>query len=89
MKDYMVCYDIGNHRRLAKLARNLEKEAMRIQKSVFLLSSVTNEQLLDIIEMINAIIDSEEDDVRIYTVIDPGISLAQAVNLSDPYIFLD
>lgn len=60
---------------------------MRIQKSVFLLSSVSNNELLDIIYMINTIIDSEADDVRIYTVLDPGISLAQAVNLSDPYIF--
>ena len=37
--------------------------------------------------MINAIIDLEADDVRIYTIVDPGISLAQAVNLADPYIF--
>ena len=87
MKDYIVSYDIRNNKRLAKLAQNLEKEAMRIQKSVFLLSSVSNDQLLGIIDMINAIIDSESDDVRIYTVLDPGISLAQAVNLSDPYIF--
>lgn len=87
MKDYVVSYDIANYKRLAKLARNLEKHAMRIQKSVFLLSSVSNHELLAIIDMINTIIDSEADDVRIYTVLGAGISLAQAVNLDEPYIF--
>ncbi|MCF6244154.1 MAG: CRISPR-associated endonuclease Cas2 [Sulfurovum sp.] len=87
MKDYIISYDIVNYKRLAKLARSLEKEAMRIQHSVFLLSSVTKNELLGIIDMINAIIDEEADDVRIYTIVDPGISLAQAVNLADPYIF--
>ena len=87
MKDYIISYDITHYKRLAKLARNLEKHAMRIQKSVFLLSSVSKNELLGIIKMINAIIDEEADDVRIYTIVDPGISLAQAVNLADPYIF--
>lgn len=87
MRDYIISYDIRDKKRLAKLGRNLEKEAMRIQKSVFLFSSVTGEQLFDIIEVINMIINTEEDDVRIYTVLDPGISLAQAVNLHEPYIF--
>lgn len=87
MKDYIISYDIANYKRLAKLARNLEKNSMRIQKSVFLLSSVSKYELLAIIDMINVIIDEEVDDVRIYTIVDPGISLAQAVNLANPYIF--
>ena len=87
MKDYIISYDIAHYKRLAKLARNLEKHAMRIQKSIFLLSSVSKNELLDIIDMINGIIDMEADDVRIYTIVDPGISLAQAINLNDPYIF--
>ncbi|MCF6245427.1 MAG: CRISPR-associated endonuclease Cas2, partial [Sulfurovum sp.] len=69
MKDYIISYDIADGKRLAKLARNLEKEAMRIQHSVFLLSSVTKNELLGIIDMINAIIDEEADDVRIYTIV--------------------
>jgi len=87
MKDYIVSYDISNYKRLAKLARNLEKHAMRIQKSVFLLSSVSNHELLGIIDMITEIIDVNADDVRIYTIVDPGIALAKAINLDDPYIF--
>ena len=86
-KDYIISYDIRDHKRLAHLSRRLEKVAMRIQKSVYLCSSVPRHQLLDIMEMINAVIDTEVDDVRIYRVLDPGIALAQAVNLADPYTF--
>ena len=87
MKDYIICYDIRNVKRLSKLSRNLEKHAMRIQKSVFLLSSVKKNELFDIIDLINSIIDEEMDDVRIYSMIDPGFALAKAINLREPYIF--
>ena len=86
-QDYIISYDISDHKRLARLARRLEKKAMRIQKSVFLFSSVSRQQLLDIIELINAVIDEEADDVRIYRMLDPGIALAKAVDLGDPYTF--
>ena len=87
MKDYIISYDIADKKRLAKLARTLEKVAMRIQNSVFLYSSVKENELLGIIDVINTIIDDEADDVRIYTVLDAGIALGQAVDLSNPYIF--
>ena len=87
MKDYIISYDISNYKRLAKLARNLEKYAMRIQKSVYLYASVSRKELLDTIDMINAVIDNEADDVRIYRMLDPGIALAKAVDLSDPFTF--
>lgn len=87
MKDYIITYDICDKKRLSKLARELEKSAMRVQYSVFLLSSVPKNELSDIIDNINVIIDSEVDDVRIYKIIDHGIALAKAVNLGDPFIF--
>ena len=71
-KDYIVSYDIANKKRLAKLAKALEKSAMRIQYSVFLLSSVSKYELLSIIDIINEIINIEADDVRIYTIVDFG-----------------
>ena len=86
-KDYIISYDIRDPKRLSRLARRLEKRAMRIQKSVYLYASVSRKDLLDIINMINAVIDSEADDVRIYRMLDPGISLAQAVDLGDPFTF--
>ena len=84
-----MTYDICDTKRLAKLARMLEKLAMRVQYSVFLLCSVSQNELLDIIDKINDIIDNEADDVRIYMIIDSGIALGRALNLDEPYIFLD
>ena len=86
-KDYIISYDIRDPKRLSRLSRRLEKSAMRIQKSVYLYASVTRKDLLDTIDMINEVIDSEADDVRIYRMLDPGISLAQAVDLGDPLTF--
>ena len=33
--DFLVCYDIADAKRLRKVAKLLEKEAIRIQKSQF------------------------------------------------------
>ncbi len=85
--DFIISYDISNSKRLRKLAKELEKFAIRIQYSVFYVPSVSQEMLFDIIETINEIIDTNEDDVRIYTVSDPGFKLGQAVDLSDPTTF--
>ncbi len=35
MKDWLIIYDIRNPKRLAKIARIMEKYAVRVQKSVF------------------------------------------------------
>ncbi len=35
MENYLICYDIGCNKRRRKLAKQLEKEAFRINKSVF------------------------------------------------------
>ncbi len=86
-KDYIISYDIRDPKRLSRLSRRLEKSAMRIQKSVYLYASVSRKELLDTIDMINAVIDNEADDVRIYRMLDPGIALAKAVDLSDPFTF--
>ena len=85
--DYIISYDIADSKRLQRLARRLEKLAMRIQYSVFYAPSVSQEKLFDIIETVNDIIDQEEDDVRIYTILDAGYALGQAVDLDDPLTF--
>jgi CRISPR-associated protein Cas2 len=84
--DYLICYDISDNKRLQRLGRRLEKIAIRIQYSVFYAPSVTQEGLFDIMETIDEIIEPAEDDVRIYTVVDPGFGLGQAVDLRDPTI---
>ena len=81
--DYLICYDISDNKRLQRLGRRLEKLAIRIQYSVFYAPSVTQEMLFDIIGTIDEIIEATEDDVRVYTVMDVGFRLGQAIDLSD------
>ena len=85
-KDYLICYDICSPKRLQKIGREMDKLAIRIQYSIFLAPSVSNEMLLDILNIIENIIDEEEDDVRIYTIVESGIRLGKAMNLNDPDI---
>jgi CRISPR-associated endonuclease Cas2 len=86
--DYIISYDISDSKRLQCLAKQIEKLALRIQNSVYLASSVTQETLFDIIDIINSLIDQKEDDVRIYTILDAGYALGQAVDLNKPFIIL-
>ncbi len=81
--DYLICYDISDTRRVQKMGRQLEKFAIRIQYSIFYVPSATQETLFDIMETIEEIIEPEEDDVRIYTVLHSGIRLGQAIDLTD------
>ena len=82
--EYLVCYDISDEKRLAKLAKYLEKFALRVQYSVFLYKA-DNTELDATCSTIKEIIDAEEDDVRIYR-IDPkrAITIGAAFDLSDP-----
>jgi CRISPR-associated protein Cas2 len=86
-KDYLIAYDITEAKRLRKIAKYLEREAFRIQKSLYLLSSVSKKELSVIISNIEKLIDAECDDVRIYGISNTGMALAQAADLNDPYLF--
>lgn len=85
--EYLICYDIKNHKRLNKLARYLDKIALRIEYSVFYLPLSQKAQLVSIVDEILNLIDETEDDVRIYTIKEHGIALGQAINLDKPFIF--
>jgi CRISPR-associated protein Cas2 len=88
LNDYIVSYDICDRKRLAKLAKLLEKIAIRIQKSIFLLKASKNE-LLGLINSIKDIINEEQDDVRIYKInIEKSLHLASATDLKNPMILV-
>lgn len=86
--DYIICYDISNAKRLQRVARILVQEALRIQHSVFFAQNIDQVRLFEIVDSINDVIDHEEDDVRIYTVVDFGVALGQAVDLENPLFFI-
>ena len=95
-KDYLICYDISTFvddetngvKRLAHLARYLEKVSFRIQNSIFLLPKATNIELQNIITNIKEIIDKNQDDIRIYTIKKTGFKAGIAVDLTQPFIII-
>lgn len=62
---YLVCYDIRNERRLARLYRHLKGCGIHIQYSVFH-CRLSWRELIELKRDITGIISESEDDVRIY-----------------------
>ena len=87
-KQYLVAYDICEPKRLQRVHRMLKKKGLPVQYSVFsvVLSAVQVERLMDLID---AIIDEREDDLRCYSL--PGtihcITLGQQFFPDDVLLF--
>jgi len=80
--DFVICYDIANTKRLQKVAKCLEKSAFRIQKSIFFYPQATKENIFELIDELEAILDENEDDIRIYHVdVKNSISLESGIDL--------
>jgi CRISPR-associated protein Cas2 len=83
--DFLVCYDIADDKRLRKVAKILESESIRIQKSQFFYVDATMENITKLVINLEEIIDKDEDDIRIYKVDKlKSIHLKSAVNLKQP-----
>jgi CRISPR-associated protein Cas2 len=85
-KNYLICYDISDEKRLAKVAKYLEKVAFRIQYSIYYLQSPSTQEFLEIQEELKLRINEKEDDVKIYTIKNNGFYAGIAINLNDPFI---
>lgn len=85
--DFILCYDISDKKRLSKVAKYLESQAIRIQKSIFLFKNESKESLLCSIEKVSSIINEKDDDVRVYKIsISKSLSLYNAIKLDNPII---
>ncbi|HRD50435.1 MAG: CRISPR-associated endonuclease Cas2 [Candidatus Competibacter sp.] len=63
---YLICYDISEDpKRLARVARYLQKYAFRVQYSVFV-SAFFDHSLEGVLRGLEQIIDPRKDDVRCY-----------------------
>ncbi|HLA34216.1 MAG TPA: CRISPR-associated endonuclease Cas2 [Rhodocyclaceae bacterium] len=72
MSEFVICYDISNPRRLARLHRYLKDWAVPIQYSVFLL--VGDERKLErCLADAVLLIDGREDDLRAYPLPSRGL----------------
>lgn len=61
----LVCYDIADPRRLVRVHRYLRETGLPVQYSVFTLM-MTRKQQSALVQGLKNLIDSREDDVRIY-----------------------
>lgn len=87
--NFVICYDIANIKRLAKIAKELEKDAFRIQKSIFFYPKATSSEIKDLVNRLLELIDEEEDDVRIYKVdVKNSIFLASGIDLKKFQVLL-
>jgi CRISPR-associated protein Cas2 len=74
MSEYIICYDIANPRRLARIHRLLKKQALPLQYSVFLFNG-TETQLQHCLDQLQAIMDPHTDDIRAYPLPQRGLRL--------------
>jgi len=87
-KDFLICYDISDKKRLSKIGKLMEENTLRIQRSVYFYERVTKKELKVLVQKVLEILDEKADDLRIYTIKDKGISLGSATDLNNPFIFV-
>lgn len=66
--DFLICYDISDEKRLKKVAKQLEKLSIRIQKSVFFYKNASKNNIKILATALNNLINEKEDDIRIYQI---------------------
>ena len=86
-QDFLICYDIADEKRVGKIGKLVEKNAMRIQRSVYFYEQVTKEELTLLLEKVLVILDEEADDLRVYNIRNKGLHFGEAIDLDNPLIF--
>ena len=86
-KDFLICYDIADEKRVGKIGKLVEKNAMRIQRSVYFYEQVTKDELTLLLEKVLVVLDEEADDLRVYTIRNKGLHFGEAIDLDNPLIF--
>lgn len=64
-KNWLLCYDIADPRRLGRIHRYMVRAGIPLQYSVFRLK-VDDAELEGIIDQLEALINPSQDDIRIY-----------------------
>jgi len=86
-QDFLICYDIADEKRVGKIGKLVEKNALRIQRSVYFYEQITKGELTVLLDQLLLLLDEEVDDLRIYTIKNKGIAFGEAVDLENPLIF--
>jgi CRISPR-associated protein Cas2 len=85
MSEFLISYDIKNQKRVAKFGKLLSKYAVRIEYSVFY-TKMDKEEMSEFALKMVEYINSDEDDVRIYEIVDYGIALGEAQKLDEIFL---
>jgi CRISPR-associated protein Cas2 len=85
--DFILTYDISDEKRLRRISRYMEKNALRIQRSVYLCKQLSKENLYEMLQYIAEILDSQKDDLRVYKIKKGSISLNSAIDIDKATIF--
>ncbi|GIX21718.1 MAG: hypothetical protein KatS3mg121_0501 [Gammaproteobacteria bacterium] len=67
MPHYLICYDIKDRRRLAKIHREISRHALFVQYSVYYFQG-ERETLDSVIGDLENLMDPLEDDLRVYCI---------------------
>ena len=86
--DFIISYDIANKKRLQKIAKILQKEAIRVQFSIFLLKNSSKEELNLILKKVLRVYNEKEDDIRVYKIKNYGLHFGSAIDLKEPLIYV-
>ncbi len=87
--NFLITYDISDEKRLAKIAKAIEREAFRIQRSIYLYPDATIKEITPLLEKVIALIHEQKDDLRVYKIKKGSIALQSGIKLDDPYVFLE
>ena len=86
--DFILSYDIADPKRLRKIARKVERKALRLQYSVFVLFDATQEEVTKLLEELTQLYHEEQDDIRVYRITHYGVHMRAATDLAHPYDFI-
>ena len=86
-RDYIIAYDIRDKKRLREISKIMEKNSLRIQRSVYFCENISKRELNGIIDRVLPIL-KKSDDLRGYTIKDRGFALGDGVDLNSAYILI-
>ena len=85
--DFIICYDISDAKRIRRVAKRLEGDAIRIQKSIFFVMQISKNELRTLVEKLLTLIDEKNDDLRVYKVeVSNSLNLKSGIDLREPNI---
>ena len=86
--NFLITYDISDEKRLAKIARAMEREAFRIQRSIYLYPDATINEMVPLLKKVVSLMHEQKDDLRVYKIKKGSVALQSGIDLNNPYVFL-